>query len=87
MSAAALLRDVKAAGWRLSVHGADLCLETKGEPLPGLLARLREGKAELVALLQGAACLHCGQPIEWRRAGVAFADGSGAHVACYEAAP
>ena len=31
-------------------------------------------------------CRHCGEPIDWRRAGPrAFADGSGAHGACHEA--
>jgi hypothetical protein len=32
-------------------------------------------------------CRHCGELLDWRRPGAApFADGSGAHVACYEQA-
>jgi hypothetical protein len=42
-------------------------------------------RPDLDALLRGDVCRCCGRPIDWRRDGVAFADNTGAHIACYEA--
>jgi hypothetical protein len=47
------------------------------------------GHAKAVAAASPRAvepCKCCGLPIDWKRDGVAFGDGSGAHVACYERA-
>ena len=59
-------------------------MRVSGSPPPDLLARLRERKAELVALLTGRACRRCGGLIEDRgpRAWVPFADGTAAHDDC-----
>jgi prepilin-type processing-associated H-X9-DG protein len=47
----------------------------------------RKHKAEVVALLRGERCRHCGERIDWRAfANVAFADGQAACLPCYEAA-
>ena len=71
--------------------------DSKEPGLPGLSQQtcgffqsatlLAFGTARTAALPPGAACRHCGLPIDWRCDGVAFADGSGAHLACYESAP
>jgi hypothetical protein len=59
---------------------------SKGLPCQG---RVTETAAPLTGapVPPGDACRHCGRPVDWRRDGVAFADGSGAHLACYEAVP
>jgi hypothetical protein len=56
-------------------------------PPADLLAVLRARKAEIIELLRGERCRHCGERIDWTRPGaVIFADGRAAHLACYEAA-
>ena len=37
-------------------------------------------------MFSGDHCRRCGRLIDWRRDGVAFADGTGAHLACHEEA-
>ena len=87
LSPVALLRDTKAAGLRLTVEGPSLRIAADREPPPVLLARLRTHKAEMLALLRGDACLHCGRPMAWPKpVGVAFADGTAACHPCYAAA-
>jgi hypothetical protein len=86
LNAAALLQAVKNAGAQLTLNGASLLLDTDGEPPPDLVAGLRVHKAELVALLKGEVCHYCGERMDWPRpVGVAFADGTAAHHACYQA--
>ena len=86
--AAAALALAPAAGVRLRVDEGRLKLVGRPEAVPtGILASLREHKAEVVELLTGHRCRCCGEPIDWRRpGGVAFADGAAAHVGCYDQA-
>ena len=54
---------------------------------PSLLAKMRVQKAGLAELLTGDRCRWCGGAIDWSRPGsIAFADGTGAHLRCYETA-
>jgi hypothetical protein len=55
MSAAAILRDAAECGVVLSLNGADVAFKAAIRPPPELLARLREHKAEIVALLAAEA--------------------------------
>jgi hypothetical protein len=87
----ALVAEARASGHQLRV--ADGKVKVTGKPERGLLERLRQHKAELVELLDGRRCRHCGEPVtdqHWRhRAGalaLPFADGMVAHVECHEQA-
>ena len=84
MSAAvALLAEAEASGASLRLAGNGN-VKAAGVPLP-LLARLREHKAELLELLAGHLCKHCGEAMDWPApVGRMFADGTGAHHACHE---
>ena len=84
MNATALLAEALAAGIEFRLDGANVRLSAAREPAPALLARLRERKAELAALLKGEACRRCGGTIVDRgpEAWVPFADGTAAHLAC-----
>src|SRR6478672_7817776 len=86
LSAAALLAEVSAAGVSLRlIDGGKV--RAAGAVPPALLDRLRERKAELVALLRGDACRHCGAPMAWPApVGLVFGDGTAAHHACHEKA-
>ncbi len=87
MTALRVLAEASAAGVGLQVDGGRLRLNAKEAPSPGLLERLRAHKAEVVELLTARLCRHCGEPVEWRAPGpVAFADGTAAHLPCYERA-
>jgi hypothetical protein len=55
MSAAAVLRDAAKCGVVLSLNGANVAFKAAVRPPPELLARLREHKAEIVALLAAGA--------------------------------
>jgi hypothetical protein len=55
MSAAAVLRDAAECGVVLSLNGANVAFKAAVRPSPELLARLREHKAEIVALLAAEA--------------------------------
>jgi hypothetical protein len=55
MSAAAVLRDAAECGIVLSLNGANVAFKAAVRPPPELLARLREHKAEIVALLAAEA--------------------------------
>ena len=86
MSAAALLAEAAAAGVRLAL-AADGNVRATGPASPDLIAKLRAGKPELVELLRGYRCRHCGEPIGWPRpVGLVFGDGTAAHHACHERA-
>jgi hypothetical protein len=87
MTAAKLLAEAQAAGVAMTVAAGRLRLSAAREPPANLVDRLRAHKAELIELLTGARCRHCGGALDWRRPdSVAFVDGTGAHLACYEAA-
>lgn len=82
----ALLAEAEASGVRLRVAGDGGVKVAAGAP-PELLARLRERKAELVGLLTGHLCRHCGEPMGWPDpVGVMLDDGTALHHACREAA-
>jgi hypothetical protein len=85
-----LLAEASAGGVRLRLAG-DGGVKVAGGASPELLARLREHKAELVELLSGDHCRHCGGQLDHALTGaLPFVVGDGrhefAHVACYETA-
>jgi hypothetical protein len=87
--AAAALALARAAGVRLRVDEGRLKLAGRPAAVPAeVLATLREHKAEVVELLTGHRCRYCGRRLDWREPGVAiaFADGTGGCLRCYEAA-
>ena len=77
---------------RAAEHGVAFMLEgdrvccRNGEALPAdLFEALYEQLPELREVLAGRRCRFCAQPINWSRFdNVAFGDGSGAHLGCYE---
>jgi hypothetical protein len=87
-AAVRLLAEAEAAGISLDLdaHGT-VRLGADTQPPPPLLAGLREHRHEVVALLRGDRCRYCGLPVNWRAYdNLVFADGSGAHLGCYERA-
>jgi uncharacterized cupin superfamily protein len=86
--AAAALALAQEAGVRLRVDAGRLKLVGRPEAVPtGILASLREHKAEVVELLTGHRCRYCGRRLDWTQPGaVIFADSSAAHVLCYDQA-
>lgn len=82
MSAAALLAEADAGGFR-PVLAAGGRLRVPASAPPDLLARLREPKPELIAILSGGVCRRCGEPMGWPApVGVVFGDGTALHHAC-----
>jgi hypothetical protein len=80
-----LLREAAGAGLRVWAKGGKVRVSSLEPCYDGLLERLRVHKSEVYELLAGGRCRCCGGPIDWRRpGGVTFADGSAAHVPCYE---
>ena len=51
MIAQRLIDDARAAGLSIEVEGGDLIVEADRDPPAGLLAELRQHKAELIAVL------------------------------------
>jgi hypothetical protein len=51
MIAQRLIEDARAAGLSMEVEGGDLIVEADRDPPPGLLAELRQHKAEVIAFL------------------------------------
>jgi hypothetical protein len=87
--AAAALALTQEAGVQLRVDAGRLKVVGRPETVPAeVLATLREHKAEVVELLTGHRCRYCGRRLDWREPGVAiaFADGTGGCLRCYEAA-
>jgi hypothetical protein len=87
--AVAVLALAQEAGVRLRVDERRLKVVGRPETVPAeVLATLREHKAEVVELLTGHRCRYCGRRLDWREPGVAiaFADGTGGCLRCYEAA-
>lgn len=88
MKVAPLLGRLANAGVSMRLDGGELVLSASpGAVTPKFLVELRALKGELVALLRGYRCRHCGDRIDWiRPGGIAFADGMAAHLGCYEGA-
>lgn len=84
---ATLLAEALAAGCELVLTGGAITVKAKTSPPADLMVRLRQRKAELLELLRGERCRHCGELIEYRWPGtLVFADGIGAHLSCVERA-
>ena len=88
MSAAALLTRLQNAGASIRHDDGKLLVRAPtGRLTPDLVEELRHRKPLLLAILAGDHCRYCEDAIDWRRPhAVAFADGTGAHLACYEEA-
>lgn len=85
MSAAKLLADARGAGVQLWRDGERV--RWRGAPSDSLIDRLRAHKAELIEILGGDRCRHCGERMAWPSpVGVVFGDGSAAHIAGFEEA-
>jgi hypothetical protein len=86
--AAAALALAQEAGVRLRVDEGKLKLVGRPEAVPAeVLATLREHKAEVLELLTGCRCRYCGRRVVWTEpGGITFADGTAAHVLCYDQA-
>jgi hypothetical protein len=86
VKAAHLVAQAEAAGVRVQLNpDGRIRMVAAQAPPADLLAVLRARKAEIIELLRGERCRHCGERIDWTRPGaVIFADGRAAHLACYE---
>ena len=84
--AAAILAAAQAAGAVLLLEGSRLKVRRSARLPATVKADLDVHWRTVAALFAGDHCRHCGRPIDWRRDGVAFADRTGAHLACYERA-
>jgi hypothetical protein len=87
--AVAALALAQEAGVRLRVDAGKLKIAGRPETVSAeVLATLRQHKAEVLELLAGHRCRYCAKRLDWREPGaaIAFADGSGGCVRCYEAA-
>jgi hypothetical protein len=87
--AAAALALAQEAGVRLRVDAGKLKVVGRPKAVPAeVLATLRGHKAEVLELLSGRRCRYCARRLDWREPGVAiaFADGSGGCMRCYEEA-
>jgi hypothetical protein len=62
-----LLADCRACGVDLAADGARLRWRSQSAPPRGLLARLRDHKAEVLVALRSAQCPKCGQPTDDHR--------------------
>jgi hypothetical protein len=81
VSAAALLAEARTAGVTLRLAGSTP--KVAGSPSPELLARLREARPEIIELLRGDRCRHCGERLAWPGpAGITFADGTSECMRC-----
>jgi hypothetical protein len=85
MSATALLLKLQGAGATVLADGSELVVKAPAGVLsPLLVSELRDRKREVLAVLAGERCRYCEGPLDWRRpGGVAFADGTGAHLGCH----
>ena len=88
LSAAALLTRLQNAGASVRHDDGKLLIRAPtGRLTPDLVEELRHRKPLLLAILAGDRCRYCEDAIDWRRPhAVAFGDGTGAHLACYEEA-
>ena len=79
-----LLAEVKGAGITLIVLDGRVVVRCVQRPPEDILVRLRACKAHLLGHLTGQHCRCCGEPMPWPAPGLAFADGTAAHIPCYE---
>lgn len=88
MSAAILLARLHELGAEVAADGPELVIRVEPDRLaPADLEELRHRKPVLLAVLAGDVCRFCEGRIDWRRpSGVTFADGTAAHLGCYEQA-
>jgi hypothetical protein len=78
-----VLDEAALLGVTLAVAGSFIDWSARQVPPEAFLVRLAAAKPELIRLLDGGLCRHCGEGIDWRAGhGLAFADGAVAHVAC-----
>jgi hypothetical protein len=82
--AAAILVAAQAAGAVLSMEGSKLKVRNSVRLPAAVRADLDLHWRTVAALFSGDHCRYCGRSIDWRHDGVAFADDTGAHTACYE---
>jgi hypothetical protein len=82
VSAAKLLGEARRSGVRLRLADGRK-IKVAGNPDPDLLDRLRRHKPELIEIMTGDRCRHCGEPMAWPGpAGVVHADGTAEHHEC-----
>lgn len=88
MSAAALLARLREGHAEVRADGAELVVRiAPGRLSPADMEELRHRKPVLLGILSGDLCGFCEGTIDWRHPTcVAFADGTGAHLGCYEEA-
>lgn len=88
MSAALLLSRLYDLGAEVAAEGSELVVKAPpGSLAPNDVEELRHRKLALLGILAGELCAFCEGAIDWRRPNcVAFADGTGAHLGCYEEA-
>ena len=86
--AAAALALTQEAGVQLRVDAGRLKVVGRPETVPAeVLATLREHKLEVLELLTGHRCRYCARRIDWTQpGGMTFADGTAAHVVCWDQA-
>ena len=85
--AAAILAAVEAAGATLYMEGNKLKVRNSVRLPAAAKSELDAHWRTVADLFAGDRCRYCGHPIDWRRpSSVAFADGTAAHLACYEEA-
>jgi hypothetical protein len=82
--AAAILAEARAAGAVLGIEGNKLKVRNSVRLPAAVRADLDVHWRAVVALFSGGHCRHCGRVIDWLHDGVAFADGTWAHIPCYE---
>jgi hypothetical protein len=87
-AAAAIVREAGALGVRLTPHGDFIDWRAERAPPEALLAHLRARKAEVLELLRGDRCRHCGDRLAWPvPVGVVHGDGQASCFPChYQAA-
>lgn len=88
MSAVALLLNPHEVGASVWADGDELVVRAPDGILSPLLVReLRDHKPVVIEVLTGRRCRHCEGALDWTRPGwVPFADGTAAHLGCYEEA-
>jgi hypothetical protein len=80
--AAAILVAAQTAGAVLCMEGNKLKVRNSVRLPAAVRADLNAHWRAVAALFSGDHCRCCGGLIDWRRDGVAFADGTAAHVLC-----
>ena len=84
--AAAILAAAEAVGAVVLIDGNKLKVRNSILLPSSVRADVDGNWRALAELFKGDHCRCCGRLIDWRRDGVAFADHTAAHIACYERA-